>query len=316
MFLSRSKRIGAVVATAVAAAAVLTACSSGAASTQSDQGTFAQDSKTLIVGNLPDETNGEAGYQPVADYLAKETGLKVKFLPTTSYDSLIAAAVAGKVDVFTAGALEYEQVKNKGGDYSPVSLQMSPGSSQPGYYSEAWVPKNSSITSVSQFKGKKVCFVSPSSTSGFLFGLNMLSEAGISVKQTGTDASGNPTFADFTAIFAGSHPKSAQSIAAGQCDVGFADDVDTTAYVGGLKSIQKEFVPGVPWEVSNALPAAVKAKVTKALQTANPDTMKAAGITITDAYSKSNAGVVPFEQKYYDTIDSLCKNIAAANCSK
>lgn len=317
MFLSRSKRIGAVIATVVAAAA-LTACSSGAASTQSaaDKGTFAQDSKTLIVGNLPDETNGEASYQPIADYLAKETGLKVKFFPTTSYDTLIAAAVAGKVDVFTAGALEYEQVKNKGGQFAPVSLQMSPGATDPGYYSEAWVPANSSITDVSQFKGKKVCFVSPSSTSGFLFGLNMLSEAGLDVTETGQDASGNPQFKDFTAVFAGSHPKSVQSIAAGQCDVGFADDVDTADFVGKLKSIKKEFVPGVPWEVSTTLPKDVKDKVTKALQTANPDALKAAGITLTDVYTKNNGGVVPFDQKYYDAIDNLCKNIAAANCAK
>lgn len=317
MFQPRSKRLGAVIVTVVAAVA-LAACSSQSASTSNaaGKGTFAQDPGTIVVGNLPDETNGEASYQPVADYLAKETGLKIKFLPTTSYDSLIAAAVAGKVDVFTAGALEYEQVKAKGGDYTPVSLQMSPGSSQPGYYSEAWVPKNSSITKVSQFKGKTICFVSPDSTSGFLFPLNMLSQAGISVKPTGQDASGNPTFADFKAVFAGSHPKSAQAIAAGQCDVGFADDVDTADYQSGIKSIQKEFVPGVPWEVSNALPAKVKAEVTKALQTANPDTMKAAGVTITAAYAKTNSGVVPFQQKYYNAIDTLCKNIAVANCGK
>lgn len=317
MFLSHRKRVVALMATLVAAAA-LTGCSAQhtSAAATADKGTFAQDSGTIVVGNLPDETNGEASYQPVADYLAKETGLKVKFFPTTSYDSLIAAAVAGKVDVFTAGALEYEQVKAKGGDYAPVSLAMSPGSSQPGYYSEAWVPKNSSITSVAQFKGKKVCFVSPSSTSGFLFPLDMLSKAGLSVKETGQDASGNPTFADFKAVFAGSHPKSAQAIAAGQCDVGFADDVDTIDYQSGIKSIEKEFVPGVPWEVSNKLPADVKAKVTKALQTANPATMKAAGVAITAQYTKVNSGVVPFQQKYYDTIDSLCKNIPAANCGK
>jgi phosphonate transport system substrate-binding protein len=306
------------VAVAAAASLVLAGCASGGAQsgTSGAEGTFAQDSGTLVIGNLPDETSGEASYQPVADYIAKETGLKVKFLPTTSYDSLIAAAVAGKVDAFTAGALEYEQVKAKGGDYTPVSLQLTPGSTQPGYYSEAWVPKNSSITDVSQFKGKKICFVSPSSTSGFLFPLNMLSEAGLSVKETGQDASGNPTFADFTAIFAGSHPKSLQTIAAGQCDVGFADDIDTADYQSNLKSIKKEFVPGVPWEVSNTLPSDVKAKLTKALQTANPATMKAAGINLTAEYTKVNSGVVSFQQKYYDTIDSLCKNIAAANCGK
>ncbi|GAB3916494.1 phosphate-import protein PhnD [Microlunatus endophyticus] len=314
----RTQAVG-LAAASVAMIATLAACGTSSAAdtpgSSSQKGTFAADSGTIVVGNLPDETSGESGYQPVADYLAKQTGLKVKFFPTTSYPSLIAAAVAGKVDVFTAGALEYETVKNKGGKFTPVSLQMSPGATQPGYYSEAWVPKNSPITSVSQFKGKKVCFVDPTSTSGFLFGLNMLNEAGISVKQDGQDASGNPKFDDFTAVFAGSHPKSAQAVAAGQCDVGFADDIDTKDYVSGLKSIKKEFVPGVPWEVSDTLPAGVKAKVTKALQTANPDTMKAAGVTITKAYSASNAGVVPFKPSYYTTIDNLCKNIPAANCA-
>jgi phosphonate transport system substrate-binding protein len=310
-----SKAMG-LAAASLAVIALLSGCAStnDSASAASSKGTFAQSPGTIVVGNLPDEANGESGYQPVADYLAKETGLKVKFLPTTSYPSLIAAAVAGKVDVFTAGALEYEQVKAKGGKYTPVSLEMTPGSTQPGYHSEAWVPKSSGISSVAQFKGKKICFVSPDSTSGFLFPLSMLNQAGISVKETGTDANGNPTFADFTAVFAGSHPKSLQAIAAGQCDVGFGDDIDTTDYQSGLKSIKSVFVPGVPWEVSNALPASVKAKVTKALQTANPDTMKAAGITLTTAYTASNSGVVPFKQSYYDSIDSLCKNIKAADC--
>ena len=310
-----SKAIG-LAAVSLAVLALLSGCTSStaAATTSKSKGTFAESPGTIVVGNLPDETSGESGFQPVADYLAKKTGLKVKFLPTTSYPSLIAAAVAGKVDVFTAGALEYEQVKAKGGKYTPVSLQMTPGSTQPGYHSEAWVPKSSGITSVSQFKGKKICFVSPDSTSGYLFPLSMLSQAGINVKQTGTDANGNPTFADFTAIFAGSHPKSLQSIAAGQCDVGFADDIDTVGYQTGLKAIKSVFVPGVPWEVSDALPASVKAKVTKALQTANPAQMKAAGITLTSAYTASNSGVVPFKESYYSSIDTLCKTIKAADC--
>src|SRR5262249_27056586 len=118
----------------------------------------------------------------------------------------------------------------------------------------------------------------------------------------------------FRAVFAGSHPNPLQAIAAGQCDVGFADDIDTGDYQANLKSIKEEFVPGVPWEVSNTLPAGVKAKLTKALQTVNPAAMKAAGVKVTPEYTKVNSGVVPFQQKYYDTIDSLCKNIAAAKC--
>jgi len=322
MHFTRTKRALAVAAAALVATAVLAGCSSsgsdsGSAST-TDKGTWAKAEGTIVFGATPDQAGSDSNNKPLEDYLAKETGYKVEYYPTADYTALIAAAVAGKIDVMTSGALQYVMAVNKGAKLEPVAATLSsPDVTDPGYYSEAIVPTGSSITSLADAKGKKVCFVDPNSTSGFLFGLYQLSKAGLDVTSTGTDANGNPTFKDFTPYFAGAHDKSVQAVASKQCDVGFAEDTEAEAAAkkGEVTVLGKEYVPGGPLSISTVLPASAKAKITKALQGATVDAITKSGVTITDGFKTGYFGAQKEDKSYYKSITDLCKTIPAAKCA-
>jgi len=320
----RTQVIG-VAAIGVVLATALTACSNSstpapsttaAAGGAAESGTYASgDPGTLIFGVTPDQAGSDSNWKPLEDYIAEETGLKVEYYPTADYTALIAAAVAGKIDIMSSGGLQYVMATNKGAKLEPVAgVLASKGVTSAGYYSEAIVPSGSSITDLKDAKGKTVCFVDPNSTSGFLFGLYQLSEAGLDVTSTGTDANGDPQFADFTPFFAGSHDKSAQAVAAGQCDVGFAEDsvADVTA---GATVIHKELVPGGPLSISTALPKSVQDQLRSVLQGATLEAIKGAGVSTTDGFLSGYFGVEKVDKSYYDGLFSLCKDIPAAKCA-
>jgi phosphonate transport system substrate-binding protein len=325
MFSSRNKRTGTIVAAALITVVSLTSCSSGSADatagsgSSSSEGTWAKSEGTLVFGAVPDQAGSDSNNKPLEDYLAKVTGYQIEYYPTADYTALIAAAVAGKVDLVSSGALQYVMATNKGAKLEPVAATLSsPDVTDPGYYSEAIVAKGSSITSLADAKGKTVCFVDPNSTSGFLFGLYQLKQAGLDVDSSGTDASGNPTFNDFTAYFAGAHDKSVQAVASKQCDIGFAEDSIVTPAVekGDLTLVAKEYVPGGPLSISSALPAEAKAKLTSALQGATVEAIEKSGVTLTDGFTDTYFGAQKEDASYYKTIIDLCSSIPAAQCAK
>ncbi|MCW0215946.1 MAG: phosphate/phosphite/phosphonate ABC transporter substrate-binding protein [Pseudonocardia sp.] len=326
MLSSRTTRIGTLTAAALITAVALTACgapadaqNASAASSGSESGSWAKAPGTIVFGAVPDQAGSDSNNKPLEDYIAKTTGYKVEYYPTSDYTALIAAAVAGKVDLTSSGALQYVMAVNKGAKLEPVAATLTSASvKDPGYYSEAIVPAGSPITSLADAKGKKVCFVDPNSTSGFLFGLYQLNKAGLDVTSTGADASGNPTFADFTPFFAGAHDKSEQTVASKQCDVGFAEDsvAEAGAAKGEVKVIGKEYVPGGPLAISSTLPADAKAKLTGALQGASLDAIKASGVPLTDGFTKGYFGAQKEDVAYYTSITDLCGSIPAAKCAK
>jgi phosphonate transport system substrate-binding protein len=315
-----------VAATAAAiAVATLAGCSTsstaatGDSSSSSDKGTWAKSEGTIVFGATPDQAGSDSNNKPLEDYLAKETGYKVEYYPTADYTALIAAAAAGKIDVMTSGALQYVMAVNKGASIEPVAATLTSADvKDPGYYSEAITAKGSSIKSLADVKGKTVCFVDPNSTSGFLFGLYQLDKAGIDVEPTGTDASGNPTFKDFKAYFAGAHDKSEQAVASKQCDAGFAEDsiAEAGAKKGEVTVLGKEYVPGGPLSISSKLPSDAKDKITKALQGASLDAIEKSGVTITDGFKEGYYGAEAEDASYYKSIKDLCGNISAAKCAK
>jgi phosphonate transport system substrate-binding protein len=322
MHLSRMKAVAGLAAAALIGITALSGCSSKSNASDNasggDSGKWASTSGTLIFGTVPDKAGSDSAWKPLEDYIAKQTGYKVQFYPTSDYTALIAASVAGKVDVAAFSGLTYVQAVNKGAKLTVASAVIaSKGLTDPGYYSEAIVPTGSPITSVAGFKGKNLCFVDPNSTSGFLFPLLALNKAGINVTSSGADASGAPQFSDFKANFAGSHDKSVQAVASKQCDAGFAEDSAAAAAAakGTVKVLDKQYVPGGPMVYSSTLPQDVQTKLKTTLSSITLDQMTAAGIATPDAFTSGFQAAKPEDDSYYKTIRDICQQIAAAKCA-
>ncbi|WP_407341348.1 phosphate/phosphite/phosphonate ABC transporter substrate-binding protein [Pengzhenrongella phosphoraccumulans] len=284
----------------------LAACSgSSAASEGANGGTaFAVDSDTLVFGVVPDSVDTATNYQPLMDYIAAETGKTVEYHESTDYAALIEASVAGKLDVASFSGFTYVTAKNNGAKITPISSIVTAEGGEPGYFSEAIVPKGSPITSIDDFAGKKVCFVDPSSTSGYLFPSYNLLEAGI-----------DPT-TDITPVFAGKHDVSVQKVALGtECEAGFAEDSEV-AKSDGVTSILQTQVPGAPIVVSDTLPADVKAQLTDTLSRVTVDEIIASGIDSadTDAFRSVFYATAPVDDAYYDLIRDICKATQAEQC--
>ncbi|UJP10192.1 phosphate/phosphite/phosphonate ABC transporter substrate-binding protein [Microbacterium sp. KUDC0406] len=294
---------------AAALALGLAACSGSAGATGSSEeptaeGGYAVDASTLVFGVVPDSVDTETNYQPLMDYIAKETGKKVEYHESTDYAALIEAAIAGKVDVASFSGFTYITATNNGAELTPISSIVTKEGQEPGYYSQAIVPKGSSVKSLADFTGRKVCFVDPSSTSGYLFPSYNLLEAGIDPEK------------DITPVFAGKHDVSVTKVGEGkECEAGFAEDSEV-AKSDKVTKIAETMVPGAPLVYADALPDDVKKKLTDALSEVTIDDIIAAGVSSadSDAFRATFYATKPVDDKYYDVIRDICKKTNATQC--
>ncbi|WP_291278327.1 phosphate/phosphite/phosphonate ABC transporter substrate-binding protein [Galactobacter sp.] len=282
----------------------LAACSSDANAEGS--GGYAVDKDTLVFGVVPDSVDTETNYQPLMDYIAQETGKEVEYHESTDYAALIEASVAGKIDVASFSGFTYVTATTKGAELTPISSIITKEGAEPGYYSEAIAPKDSDIESIKDFKGKKVCFVDPSSTSGYLFPSYNLLDNGIDPKE------------DISPVFAGKHDVSVKKTAVGtECEAGFAEDVEV-AKNDKVKVVDKTLVPGAPIVVADALPKETKDQLTDLLKEVTADEIVDSGVKSadTDAFRQVFYGTSPVDDAYYDEIRTLCKETKAEQCTE
>lgn len=302
------------VSTALLSMALLTgslaACSAPADKANADLnagasgGKFAIDANTLVFGVVPDSVDTETNYTPLMDYIAKETGKDVQYHESTDYAALIEAANAGKIDVASFSGFTYVTATNQGAKLTPISSIVTKEGAEPGYLSQAIVPKGSGITSYADMKGKKVCFVDPSSTSGYLIPSYNLLKAEVDPKE------------DIEAVFAGKHDVSVQKTAEGlECEAGFAEDSEVIKN-DKVTVIGETQVPGAPIVLSTELPAELKTQLTDMLAEVTIEQIIAAGIknADSDAFRSVFHETKPVNDAYYDTIRDICKTINATQC--
>lgn len=299
-----------VLAGAAVLALGLAACSGSAGAT--DAGTdessaasgYAVDENTLVFGVVPDSVDTETNYQPLMDYIAEVTGKTVEYHESTDYAALIEAAVAGKVDVASFSGFTYVTATNNGAELTPISSIVTEEGQEPGYYSQAIVPVGSDIEGIEDFAGRKICFVDPSSTSGYLFPSYNLLEAGIDPKT------------DITPVFAGKHDVSVQKVGEGvECEAGFAEDSEVEKS-DKVKVVAETMVPGAPLVYADALPDDVKTTLTDALAEITVDDIIAAGVDSadSDAFRSVFYATKPVDDAYYDLIRDICEKTEAEQC--
>ncbi|WP_026927835.1 phosphate/phosphite/phosphonate ABC transporter substrate-binding protein [Granulicoccus phenolivorans] len=303
----------AAVAAVGATALLLSACGSSA---QSAPTSSAKD--TIVFAAVPSEQSSSlrSQYENVIKVLEKDTGKKVEFQDATNYAAVIEGQRAGKIDIAGYGPFSYKIAKDGGVPIEPVSSAVKNPGDTPGYHSTAWVPADSTITDLSGFRGKKVCFVDAASTSGFLFPSAGLLEVGIDPNK------------DVTQVLAGKHDASMLSTASGQCDAGFAQDSMVPDLIkkgqlkeGQLKQVwESPLIPGSPIAMNTTtLDADTQAKVRTALQEhANVKWMVSNGICTDEASCKmpeDKPYSVKVDDKFYDPIRQVCDATHAKACN-
>jgi phosphonate transport system substrate-binding protein len=278
------------------------------------------DSGTLRYAAVPAEQNIDptVEYGDIIKLVEKETGKKVQFVRSTDYNAVIEGMVSGKIDIAEFGPLSYVLAKNNGAKITPVASMIKKGQ-PPTYQSYGFVPKNSPIKDISGFRGKKVCFVDPSSTSGYLFPTAGLQAVHIDAKT------------DVKPVMAGGHDNSVLSVAAGKCEAGFAENamVDTILpSKGKLKPGQVRVVwrsapiPQSPVAIRDALPADVKAKLVQTFtKDAQKDRMVALGVCkdVDHCQVTSDASIWGFAavtDATFNSVRQVCAATKNEKCAK
>ncbi|GAA4920513.1 phosphonate transport system substrate-binding protein [Stackebrandtia albiflava] len=302
---------------AVAGAAVLALAACGeSADTSSDDGEGVTP-ETLVISGVPAEEGTDLSntYTPVIKMLEEELGIPVEFQPATSYAAVIEGQRNGKIHIAQYGALAYYQAVQTGSDISVLGAMVKEKGVEPGYQSYGVVPADSDIESIEEFAGKKLCFVDISSTSGYLYPVKGLLDAGVEM-------------GDWEENLAGGHDASAMNVASGECDAGFALDsmIESTLIEkgdlkeGDLKVVWKsDTIAEPPITMYNGLEAGLKDKIAKIFaEQANQDYLVANGYCIEgecDLTDQRIWGWQTVEDDYYTSLIEVCEATQAQACS-
>ena len=311
---------------AVAAAAATLALSGCSSSDSGSETPNAQGfPETITLAAIPAENSSDlkASYEPLIKLLEKETGSKVEFVQASDYAGVVEGMIAENVDLAFFGPFAYVVAKVNGAKITPLGAVIGEEGEQPGYQSYGLTRSDvADISSLKDFAGKKVCFVDPGSTSGFLYPTAGLIEEGVIKSGSEADVS-----AAMSPVFAGGHDASALSIANGDCDAGFAFDtmVDQTMIEKGdlqpgqLKTVWKsEMIAGSVFAANDSLGTEAIDKL-KALFTekVNIESLEAEGFCKGDECRITDErawGVVPASDTDYDGVRHVCDVTGSEKC--
>jgi phosphonate transport system substrate-binding protein len=120
-------------------------------------------------------------FNPLAEYLAIETGEKVSIVIPRDFDAYKAAVRAGNFDLGFTNSLIYVQLK-KDVQIEPLAIA-SEQKAGTRFRGIIIARKNSGIVSLPDLKGKRLVFVERDSAAGYLFQMLLLKKAGLEVNR-------------------------------------------------------------------------------------------------------------------------------------
>jgi phosphonate transport system substrate-binding protein len=155
----------------------------------------------------------EVQYSPVREFLSEEFDRTTKMNLADNYSAVIEALGSGTTDVAETGPLAAALGVND--DSAEIILQRK-GYGTWTYKSIIAVRTDSDVEDVADIEGTSVAFSDPLSTSGALYPLYNISQAGVDI---GNLPEGNGSEAAFDAVFAGGHVSSYEQLVQGQVEV-------------------------------------------------------------------------------------------------
>lgn len=224
----------------------------------------------LRVSAIPDEspTELQRKFAPLGDYLARETGMEVRFVPVADYAAVVEALAAKKVDLAWLGGFTFIQAKRRTNGAATPLVQRAEDEK---FTSRFIVPAGSTARTLTDLKGKTFAFGSPSSTSGHLMPRHFLQQAGVDPEK------------DFKTIaFSGAHDATVAFVASGRAEAGVlnASVLDKLIDAGNPNAAKVRVLATTPpyfdynWTARGDLDPALAKKITNAflkLDAANPE---------------------------------------------
>lgn len=224
--------------------------------------------QVLRISSIPEEAATEQvrKLKPLADYLSRETGMKVIFTPVNDYPAAVEALVNKKIDLVWLGGSTFVQAKIRSKNAVVPLLQRQEDTD----FKSVFITRvGSGITKLQDLKGKTVSFGSPSSTSGHLMPRKFLMEVGLEPER------------DFRRIaYSKAHDAAIAAVASGQVD---AAAIDITVWqkfvseqrVDTTKVAVFHTTPGFynyNWTVHQDMPKALQEKIVSAFLKLSPST--------------------------------------------
>ncbi|MBF0713568.1 phosphate/phosphite/phosphonate ABC transporter substrate-binding protein [Gemella sp. GH3] len=197
--------------------------------------------------------------KPIADALGKKLGVKIEAYTASNYIGFVEGIGSGSVDFGFMPPFAYLLAKEQ--QAKPI-LTAKGKTGEPGYYSYLYTRKDAGINSLEDVRGKKVAFVDPSSTSGYIYPGAMLVKEGLSLEN------------DVTTQFTGGHDKSLQLLVNGDVDVIGSYDRIVERYEKEFPSAkenvvvlkQSNLIPGITIVASNSLDEETQKKLKEAFK--------------------------------------------------
>jgi phosphonate transport system substrate-binding protein len=276
----------------------LAACANDEATNKKEK---ADQNQTFKIGAIPDQNAADLNRSMdlVADYLSKETGLKVEYVPSVDYSALVTAFERGEIQLAWFGGLTGVQARNAVPEAEAIAHR--PRDAE--FHSVFIAQKDLDVESLEDLKGLSFTFGSESSTSGHLMPRYFLKEHGIDPEK---DFNGEPNYS-------GSHDKSYKLVESGSFQAGALNEaVWETAVKEGKVDLNKVKVfyttPAYydyNWTINNVdetFGKGTKEKVKKALLSMDEDQKEILDLFATDKFTET-------KNENYEAIEKVAKEL-------
>lgn len=262
----------------------------------------------------------------VMERLEAETGYKIELFEATDIAAIVEGAIAGDLDIVHFGAFPHLIAHQNGAEISTVgAIASTPAGLNNA--SVAVVRNDSPVKELQELKGQDICFTSPTSTTGYLFGAKAFIDLGIDPE------------ADVNPIFIGDHGSAIGTMWNSECAAAFTyrDYAERIAYdenpdipAGGLRVIWSEEVPEGGTAISTKLPKetqdTLRAALLKINGTAELEAGNCPAELIVDPEDGSGQycgiwpgkrwGLVEKDDTYWEPMREVCEATNAPACAR
>jgi phosphonate transport system substrate-binding protein len=305
---SRRRALAAMAALAFASVLAASGCgdsgkSGGGGTGSTGQAAGDANPKKLVFGFVPSVEADKIAEnaEPMAAYLSQKLGMPVETFTSTGYTGLIEAMQAGKVDIGSLPPLGYVLARDQNAADAMLKTKRKGALT---YHSMFVARADSGIKSIEDAKGKRIAFVDPASTSGYLFPAAYLKGKNINPQD-------NSFFAQ--TVFAGGHDSAVRSVYTGDVDVAavYDDARNKLEKLPAYKDVktkvvkigQTDEIPNDTISVRTGLDPALVARIKDALieYAHTPEGKK----TLDEVYEVDD--LVPAEDADYDPVRKVAR---------